>query len=278
MPQQLVAGGERAEELVVEVVAVGQDHEGGVGHGRVGDDLAGVEGHGQALARSLGVPDHADPLVALGRGGADRAGDGLVDRVVLVIAGQLLPDGRPVHLEDDEVADEVQEPLPVEDPLEQDFELGRVRRGDVDAVDRPPGHEPLPVRCDRPDPGVQAVGDDHHLVEGEQAGDVFLVGLELVEGRLDRGVLVAWVLQLQHGQGDAVDEHDQVGAAVVLVLDDRELVDHQPVVSVRVCEVEQPDLVSSDRAVRTPVLDIHAIGEQPVEPAVVFDQARRLGP
>ena len=101
-----------------------------------------------------------------------------------------------VLLEDDEVAEQVEEPLPVEDALDQHVELGRARRGDVHAVDRPPGHEPFPVGRDRADPGVQAVGDDQQLVEGEQAGDVLLVGLELVEGRLDRGVLVAGVLQL----------------------------------------------------------------------------------
>ena len=69
LPQQLLAGGERAEELVVEVVAVGEDDECRVGHRRVRDDLAGVEGHRQALAAALGVPDDADPLVTLGRGG-----------------------------------------------------------------------------------------------------------------------------------------------------------------------------------------------------------------
>ena len=55
---------EGAEELVVQVVAVGEDHDGGVLHGRVQDDAPGVEGHGQALARALGVPDHAHAPVA----------------------------------------------------------------------------------------------------------------------------------------------------------------------------------------------------------------------
>ena len=130
----------------------------------------------------------------------------------------------------------------------------------------------VPTRASRPSEMTSS------SLKANRLGDVLLVGLELVEGALDRGVLVAGVLELDHGQGQAVDEDDQVGAAVVLVLDDGELVDGQPVVLLRVCEVDQPDLVAGDRAVRAPVLDIHAIGEHPVEPAVVLDQARRLGP
>ena len=59
-----LAAGEGAEELVVEVVAVGEDDDGRVRHRRVQDDAAGVEGHRQALARALRVPDDADAPVA----------------------------------------------------------------------------------------------------------------------------------------------------------------------------------------------------------------------
>ena len=64
LPQQVLAHAEGAEQLVVEIVAVGQDHERRVFHRRVLDDLPGVEGHQQALAGALRVPDHADLAVA----------------------------------------------------------------------------------------------------------------------------------------------------------------------------------------------------------------------
>ena len=64
LAQQVAAAGEGAEELVVEVVAVGQHDDGRVRHRRVQDHAAGVEGHRQALARALRVPDHADAPVA----------------------------------------------------------------------------------------------------------------------------------------------------------------------------------------------------------------------
>ena len=55
---------EGAEELIVQVVAVGDDHDGGVLHGGMQDDAPGIKGHGQAFAGALGMPDHADAMVA----------------------------------------------------------------------------------------------------------------------------------------------------------------------------------------------------------------------
>ena len=59
-----LAARERAEQLVVEVVAVGEHDERRVLHRRVQDHAPGVERHRQALARALRVPDDADPPVA----------------------------------------------------------------------------------------------------------------------------------------------------------------------------------------------------------------------
>ena len=82
LPQQIPAAGEGAEQLVVEVVAVGEDDDGRVLHRRVQDDAAGVERHRQALAGALRVPDHADPAVA-------EVAAGLAPR--LVASGRALP-------------------------------------------------------------------------------------------------------------------------------------------------------------------------------------------
>ena len=64
LAQQVLAAREGAEELVVEVVAVGEHDEGRVLHRRLADDAPGVERHRQALARALRVPDHAHAPVA----------------------------------------------------------------------------------------------------------------------------------------------------------------------------------------------------------------------
>jgi hypothetical protein len=54
LPQQVLAAGEGGKELVVEVVAIGEHHQGGVGHLGMLDDFSGIEGHGKAFAGALG--------------------------------------------------------------------------------------------------------------------------------------------------------------------------------------------------------------------------------
>ena len=113
LAQQFGAAGKGAKELVVKVVAVGQDDQCRVGHGRFADDTAGKEGHGQALAGALCVPDDADTPVAgvaamappgfvtprflgamvCGGAGTHCLAHGAVDGVVLVIAGHLFDEG-----------------------------------------------------------------------------------------------------------------------------------------------------------------------------------------
>ena len=65
LPQQLSGGGEGAEQLVVEVVAVGEHHDGGILHLGRNDQFAGKEDHAQAFSRSLRMPHHTAPLVAM---------------------------------------------------------------------------------------------------------------------------------------------------------------------------------------------------------------------
>ncbi len=72
------------EQLVVEIVAVGQHDRGRVCHGRVPQQLADVEQHLQALAGPLRVPhDASPPVTALYR--RDGLGDCLVHRMELVV-------------------------------------------------------------------------------------------------------------------------------------------------------------------------------------------------
>ena len=103
LAQEFLTAGEGAEELVVEIVAVGEYHHGRVFHRRLADDPSSIEGHGQTLARALGVPDHPDAAVARGaaRSGArprasrsrfsqiqrpDGLGNPYSDRMELVVA------------------------------------------------------------------------------------------------------------------------------------------------------------------------------------------------
>ena len=147
LAQEVLATGEGAEELVVEVVAVCEHDDGRVLHRRLADDAARVEGHRQALARALRVPDHAhatvarlaarllagliatrglrDPIaraVQLGR--AQRLAHRHLHRMELVVAGHLLRDAAAaVVLVDDEVAHQIEEALRGTEPFDHHLQL-----------------------------------------------------------------------------------------------------------------------------------------------------------
>ena len=213
-----------------------------------------------------------------GRAGAQGLLDRRVDRVVLMVAGHLLDEHAVAGvLEDDEGADEIEEAAPVEDPLDHDLELAEPVVGQRRAVDGAPGHEPFAVGGEGADAGMDAVGDDQRLVEGEQGGDLPFVGLKLVEGGPDGGVLGGRVLQFHDRQRQAVDEEHDVGAALVAVFDDGELVDRQPVVIVRVVEIQDAHQVAAQRAVGAEVFHGHALDQHAVDGVVVGGQGRAVG-
>ncbi len=68
LPQEIPAHCEGVEKLVVQVVAVGDDHQRRVGHLRRPYERAGQHQHRQALPRALRVPDDAALAVGSARG------------------------------------------------------------------------------------------------------------------------------------------------------------------------------------------------------------------
>ncbi len=305
LAQQVLIQREVVEELVIQVVAVGQHHDGGVLHQGVLDDLARVERHGQALARALRVPHHANAPVAgmarqpllrpahpvqaahlphpvrlrRGRARAQRLLNGCVDRVILVVPRHLLDQHAVAGvLEDDEIADQVEEARRIEDPLDHHLELAEVLVVQRRAADRPPRHEALAVRGQAADACVNPVGDDQRLVEGEQGLDLLLVGLELVEGRPDGGLLVRRVLQLHHRQRQAVHEEHHVRAALVAPLHHGELVHRQPVVVSGLIVIQHAHQVAAERAVGPEVLHRHPLHQHAVGRVVVRGQGGPVGP
>ncbi len=91
---------------------------------------------------------------------------------------------------------------------------------------------------------------------------------------MDRGVLVGRVLQLDDGERQSVDEQHDVGSPLAPVLDDGELVDCEPVVSVRLVEVDHAHLSAANPAVRASMLHRHTGHEHPMEVAVAGLQCR----
>jgi len=83
------------------------------------------------------------------------------------------------------------------------------------------------------------------------------------------------VLQFQHRQRQAIDEQHHIRPARVFVLDDAELVYHQPVVVVDLVEVDDLRLPASDVALAIAILDGHAVHQQAVQRAVAHDDVPR---
>ena len=96
---------------------------------------------------------------------------------------------------------------------------------------------------------MESVRGHEHGVRAEQGRYLALVGLELIEGPFEGGILVAGVLQFDHSQGQAIDKQHHVGASVVAVFDHRVLVHRQPVIGVYIVEIDQPGDISADTAV-----------------------------
>ena len=82
-----------------------------------------------------------------------------------------------------------------------------------------PGLEPFEMGGERTKARMESVRGHERGVRAEQGRYLVLVGLEVVEGSFEGGVLVAGVLQLHDGQRQTIDEQHHIGAAVVTVLD-----------------------------------------------------------
>ena len=190
-----MAARERAEQLVVEIVAVGQHHDGRVLHRRVQDHPPGVERHCQALAGTLRVPDHADPAVALFAAGhrprvvaallarlkalglvpalhRNRRAQGFfqrdIDGVKLVVAGDLLGQlAGALVLEHDEMAHQIEKAALLEHAFEHHLQFGKLRRVIV-AGNGAPRLEPFLAGAQRADARLHAVGDDQRRIGREQ--------------------------------------------------------------------------------------------------------------
>ena len=207
LPQQARAAAEGAEQLIVQVVAVGQDHQRRVAQFRLHDQLPGEEHHGQALAAALGVPHHAAPAVPAQTAGLHGGPHGALHRVELVVGRHLLDDLRPLLLEHHEVPDQVCERCWREGPTDQRLQtLGQ----HLAARDGLPRLEALEGRARDPQSGMDAVRDDQQRVVSEQPRELLVVGLQLRVRLLDGGAGVLGVLELEDHQRQPIDEHDHV--------------------------------------------------------------------
>jgi len=145
LTQQVLTAREHAEELIVQIVSIGQHDERRVFHRNLADDALGIEDHSQAFTASLCIPNHAHPPVAEppsqkvpsliatfrfrnARGLLEHSTQGPLHRhpdgVELVVPGHLLVElSTTVVLEGYEVAQEFEEVALVEHTLQEHLQM-----------------------------------------------------------------------------------------------------------------------------------------------------------
>ena len=216
------------------------------------------------------MPHHSDAAIA-GQSRAQRLLQSQMHRVKLVIAGHLLGEHSTAHVfEHDKVADQIEEAALLKNAFEYNLQLGQTRHCFLPG-DRPPRLEPLPVRTDRPDASVHAVGHHKGGIGGEERGNFSLISLKLLEPRPDRGVLVRWVLQFDHRECETIDEEHNVRAARALAIAHRELVYREPIIVGGIVEIQNSGLRASDRTVFTAILDCNSIHYHAMDGSILFD-------
>ena len=264
------AGGlEGLGDLVVQLLAVGDDHEGGTAQ-HLAQHLLREEHHRQALARALRVPEHAQALalLLLGLAQLHQPRDGLVHAQELVVLGGLLDQPALALLEHREVLDVIQQPRRFQQPAQCALQRDLASLGLV--IHALPVEEVLPGAGQRAHAGVRAVAEQDERIGVEQLRHrlAAVIAQVVVEGALQRH---RWLLQLDEHQRQAVDEAQQIAAAPVHVAGHPHLRGQEELVVGRRGPVDDAQGLGAVPAVLVGHLHLHAVLQQPVEVAVRID-------
>ena len=100
-----------------------------------------------------------------------------------------------------------------------------------------PGHEAAKTRRNGTRLGFQTIRNDHKTIVSKQAGDDGFVGFYLFESRMDGGVFVRGIFELNQHQRNAIDKEQDIGPFVVAIFNDGELVGDDKIVILRVFKI-----------------------------------------
>ena len=188
LPQQFLGVAECLEQLPIKVVAVGDHQQGWILHFGLLQEHPGITAHADAFARALSVPHNARFFTArfhrLSVGGPPFGHSILVDffggynggqhslahGMKLVIARQFLNQLPVVVLEQDKIAQVIEQTFPLEEAPDEYLQLPFQQGFVVFIGDGTPGSKPLLVGGERADAGCKAVANDQGFVVGEQVG------------------------------------------------------------------------------------------------------------
>ena len=250
--------GEVPVELLVELLAVGDQHERPVA-GLLAQHLLGEPQHRQRLARPLRVPEHPQPALTLLQ--LPQRLQRVVHPKELMVLGERLHQATGTLGERHEVLDQVEQPMPLarspQRSLQRHHTLLALR------VDLLPLSEVIPGSERRANQGVGPVGEHHERVEPEQVRHRVAVVAQVPVVRVAH-VLVRH-LQLDEDQRDAIDEQHDVGPALVHVASDPELRNRQPVVRIGTVPVDETHRNRPALPIAADGLDPRPLAEQSMD-------------
>ena len=218
-------------DLLIQLLAVGEDHEGGRAR-ELPPYLLREEEHGIALAAALRVPEDAELAVIQLPGGVGP--DRLVDAEILVVARQNLGGVPAGVVIEDEVFKQVEEVFLFADAAQHG--LQRDAPGLL-LVQTLPLMEKLVLAAEGADLGLHAVGEHKESVVIEELRD----RVQIVRVVVGIGVLHVHrgVFELHEQQRQAVDKADDIRPAAVEVAVDLHLLHREEVVFRRVLKVDE---------------------------------------
>ena len=230
LAQKVNGARELPVELLVEVVAVGDDHNGGAHGLHLG--MVCQKNHRKALARTLRVPEHPNLAVlsycTFGPGG------GFLHSVILVIARQYLGILPFADIEEQIVPQKVEQHLGGEHRPEGHIVVGHLAAGLF------PLHIAVFVCRDGTDFGKRHIAQHVEGIVDEERGDEFLIVADLKVRLAGIGLFAAGRFQLDDHQRQSVHKHHDVRTFGVEVVD-RELVDDQEIVLFGMLEIDEVD-------------------------------------
>ena len=245
----------------------------------MGDELSGVEGHEKALAGALGVPDDADAAVTLRACGDRGALDRMAHGMELVIPSDDLATPEPVSANTVKSRSSGEKPGLLEHPLDDGSEFGRSLRCNLSPVNGAPRHEPFDIGSQR--------ADTRALTPSEVTSAAFVrnrdgISSLYVWSWLKAPSRVAFsspgFFSSMTAKRQAVDEQHDVRAAIVVILDHRELIHRQPVVALYDSSKSiKLRYISSDTPVFAGHLHRHSLDQVLVQAAVLLDERGGLG-
>jgi hypothetical protein len=124
-----------------------------------------------------------------------------------------------------------------------------------------PGQKPFATRRERSDSRFHSIRNDKGLVKTENRRNFSLIRLDLVESRPDGRPFVSGILEFQESEWQPIDKYHDIGPTRMLVLQNGELVDGEPIVVLGLVIIDDMGLSAGNGVIRPPIFYVHTFNQ-----------------